>query len=277
MKVSDPSRPCSEAVSFLGNLPPIAHIAHRGGALLYPENTLLAFQSAVERHGTDIIETDVRLSADGEVVVFHDADLERTTDGTGPVSEWSWAELQGLDAGYRFTSDGGESHPFRGTGVRIPGLEAVLESLPGTRFNIELKGDDPALALAVRDIIRDCGAEKRICIGREDDAAAEHLHELLPDVLHFFPRIALTNWVMGVLMGSPVKPDPRYTMLELPLTFGGVELITTALIAQARSDGLGTFVWTIDELADMEKLVALGVSGIMTDRPDRLREVLSLN
>ena len=108
-------------------------VAHRGGSKLAPENTMAAFRRAVDWWGADMLELDVRLTRDGHVVVIHDATLDRTTDGEGPVAERTLDEIHALDAGYRFEDpDGGRS--FRGTGVVVPRFEEVLMAFPGARI-----------------------------------------------------------------------------------------------------------------------------------------------
>ncbi|HEX7955748.1 MAG TPA: glycerophosphodiester phosphodiesterase family protein, partial [Pyrinomonadaceae bacterium] len=111
-------------------------IAHRGGAGLWPENTLHAFEHAAAL-GVDVIETDVRATADGEIVVFHDERVERTTDGAGEVRALTLADLKRLDAAHRWSPDGGRTYPLRGRGVTVPTLGEVFAALPEMRFNIE--------------------------------------------------------------------------------------------------------------------------------------------
>src|SRR5262245_53518696 len=130
--------------AYLQGLRPTLHISHRGGALLAPENTLFAFRMALERYRTDVLELDVHLTRDGELVVFHDATLERCTNGSGPLSALSFAELRRLDAGYGFTRDG-RTFPFRGQGIQIPSLREVLRTFPTARLNVEVKPDVPGI------------------------------------------------------------------------------------------------------------------------------------
>src|SRR5688572_26020312 len=136
-------------------------VAHRGGARLAPENTLVAFTQAVERWRADILETDVHLSADGEVVVIHDPTVDRTTDGSGRVRDLPWAALRELDAGYRFRALDGSS-PFRGAGVRLPLLAELLERFPRMRINVECKTAEAAAPLA--RVIERHGASHRVLI-----------------------------------------------------------------------------------------------------------------
>ena len=118
-------------------LPSPIVIGHRGAAGERPENTLAAFAHGLET-GAEILESDLHLTRDGVVVMAHDETVDRTTEGSGPLREFSFAELSKLDAGYRFSADGGRTFPFRGQGLRIPTLEEGLKVFPGARFNLEL-------------------------------------------------------------------------------------------------------------------------------------------
>ena len=136
--------------------------AHRGGAGLAPENTRGAFRQAAAL-GVDGCELDVRLSKDGEVVVIHDATLDRTTDADGPVSALTAAELGRVDAGFRFGAEAG--FPWRGRGEGVPRLADVLADHPALPFIIEVKGDDPAVARAAAAVVARAGALDRVCFG----------------------------------------------------------------------------------------------------------------
>src|SRR5215470_8949667 len=131
--------------AFLEGLRPTLHIAHRGGAHLAPENTLPAFRAAVERWRTDMLELDLHATRDGELVVSHDPTVQRCTDGDGRIADQTFAELQRLDAGFHFSSDGGRTHPFRGQGARMPTFREVLRAFPGLRLNVEVKAEAPGV------------------------------------------------------------------------------------------------------------------------------------
>ena len=120
---------------FLSPMPRV--VAHRGDSKYYPENTIPAFISAREI-GVDVIETDVHLTRDGKIVIWHDPTLERNTNGKGTIESHTLSELKALDAGYTFTEDGGKTYPFRGKGVQLATLDEALKALPDTRFNIYL-------------------------------------------------------------------------------------------------------------------------------------------
>lgn len=260
--------------SFLQGLKPTLHISHRGGAAIAPENTMPAFEIAVLRYGTDMIETDVHLTRDGAVVIAHDETLERCTDGTGPISSYSLRELLELDAGYRFSADG-LTFPERGKDIRIPLLSELLQRFPQMRLNIELKaGDQGAVDIFVAEL-KKYDAVGRVCIGSEHDRIGELLVRSLPEACHFYPRDALTRVVMGMHAGAPTAGDDPYSVLDMPLYYEGIRLIHEEFLKRVRAIGRWVNVWVIDEPEEMRDLVRAGVGGIMTDYPDRLRSVLN--
>ncbi len=251
---------------FFDGLKAPLHIAHRGGAKLAPENTMVAFRAAVERWRTDVLELDVHATADGEVVVFHDPTLERCTDGAGPVSALTFSQLSMLDAAFH--------HPtLRGQGVRVPRLTEVLEAFPHVRVNLEVKTDGALQPFA--DLVRERPTlRERLCIGSEHDALASRLVEALPDACHFFPANALAAFVMSARSGEPVEDDPRFLVLDMPLDWEGLRVFDEHLAQTAKAAGKWVNVWTVDDPADMRQVIAQGVGGVMTDRPDLLRDVL---
>ncbi len=249
-------------------------IAHRGGAHLAPENTTAAFRLATERFSADMIEMDVRLTSDGELVVIHDASLDRTTDVEGLVADRAWTEVATADAGYHFTRDDGRTFPFRGKGIRVPRLAEVLEAFPAMRFNIEVKDDLPGVEDAFADVIHATGAIPLVCVGSENDEVSKRLLRTLPDACHFYPRNAVTNLIIGLKAGDTPGEDDPYHVLDIPLYFGGARLVDTQLLFRAAKHGRWVNVWTVNDPDEMERLVDEQVGGIITDRPDVLRGIL---
>jgi glycerophosphoryl diester phosphodiesterase len=248
--------------------------AHRGGAGLWPENTLEAFRGAIEL-GCTHVETDVRMTRDGEIVVFHDETLERTTNGSGRVSAHTLSQLQRLDAGYRFSPDG-KSFPRRGQGLRIPTLAEVVALSDEVRFNVEIKERGPFdLPRALLRFIEQQGIAERIVV------AAER-HELMREFRrHAQRRIAtsasrrecLQFWFASRLRLTAFLRLP-YQALQIPVRAGNLTVVTPQLLDAAHREGLAVHVWTIDERAEMLRLLDLGVDGLMSDHPDRLRQVV---
>jgi glycerophosphoryl diester phosphodiesterase len=259
---------------FEGEQPRVQVIAHRGGAHLRPENTLEAFAHAV-RLGADILETDVRATADGEIVCLHDATLERTTDGAGPLAAFTLAELRRLDAGYRWSQDGGLSYPFRGKGIAVPSLAEVLQALPRARLVVEMKPAEPAFAEALCALIRRHGAARRVLV-------ASFAHEPMLAFRAACPEVAtslsareagvfhaLHRWGLAALYPAPAPA------LQMPARLRDTELATPELLAAARGRNFRVHVWTVNDEERMVRLARLGVHGIMTDRPDLLLRSLA--
>jgi glycerophosphoryl diester phosphodiesterase len=244
-------------------------IAHRGGSGLAPENTLLAFRRALDWWRADVLELDVQPSRDGEAVVIHDPTLDRTTDGSGPVSEHSLAEIQQLDAGYRFTPDGGSTYPFRGQGVGVPKLAEVLAAFPDTRVNIEIK--DGRAQEAVWEAIRETDALDRVLIAAGSNRNRARLKDYpVPvsagkeDLQPFIAQLRL-----GIILYMP--PVDAF---QIPDYWDGKQVLTPELVQAARQRNVPVHVWTVDEVEAMKRYLDWGVDGIVTDRPDRLASLL---
>lgn len=254
---------------FLGGAPVL--VAHRGGAGLAPENTMLAFRQALDEWDADMLEMDVRLTADGQVVVLHDETVDRTTEGTGPVREMAWDEVRQLDAGHRFRDSAGES-PYRGQGVRIPLFDEVLRELPHMRIMVEPKSAESAGPLV--EVIRARGAEHRVLIGAEyertRDAARGYggpwgasRSQVKPFwLLHRIPLVG--RWYV-----------PAVDAFQVPERSGPYRVVTPAFVRAAHRANIPVHVWTVDDPADMRRLLEWGVDGIQTDRPDLLADVLA--
>jgi glycerophosphoryl diester phosphodiesterase len=249
-------------------------VAHRGGSALAPENTFPAFDRAVAL-GADALEIDVRLTADRAVVVFHDEETARLTGAPGTVEGRTLAEAAALDAAFSFSPDGGATFPLRGTGVSIPTLAATLARYPGTRLNIDAKTDDAALAEALARVIAEAGAADRVCVGSFFDVQAERLGRLLPGVARYLPQDAATCHVLAAKGGSGGQGCPRgYDLADLPHRYGTMTVVDAKVVAHFHALGIPVHVWTVDDEREMRDLLALGVDGIVTDRPDVLARVL---
>ena len=249
-------------------------VAHRGGSGIAPENTLAAFDRAASL-GADAIETDVRLSNDGVVMVFHDEDTLALTGQPGTIEARAAAEIEALDAAFSFSEDGGVSFPLRGAGLRVPTFAEALRRYPRMRFNVDAKSDDPALADALARVIREARAEERVCVGSFFDAQAERLGALLPGVARFLPQDAATRHVMAAKAGAaPVGLPGGYDLADLPARMGDLVVVDPPVIEHFHRLGIPVHVWTVDDEEEMRSLLDVGVDGIVTDRPDVLRRVL---
>jgi glycerophosphoryl diester phosphodiesterase len=247
--------------------PPIA-IAHRGSRLLWPENTMAAFSGAVAL-GYRHLETDLHLTRDGVLVCIHDHTLDRTTDGIGPVSELTFEELAGLDAGYRHV--GTEGAVFRGKGIRVPSLEEAVVTFPAVSFVVDLKTEN--LVDPLNDIVERLGLHDRLIVGSFSDRRLDEFRAVAGGRVATSTGAALSrSWVIASRMGRGVRCDAL--ALQLPRSSRGVRVIDRRLVEAAHGLGLQVHVWTVNEPVAMTELLDLGVDGIITDRPDLLKDVL---
>lgn len=255
---------------FAGPKPRV--FGHRGAAGLAPENTLPSFALALAL-GADVLELDVHASRDGVVVVTHDPTLERTTDGSGLVREHLWHELHQLDAGYQFTCDGRE-FPYRGHGVRLATLEGVLQRFPLAYCNIEVKQEEPLIVEEVIGIVTRLTAEHRVLLAAEQDAIMAHIRRHARDIATGFAAGEVAEFVSRVQAARFDAYQPAGRALQIPPRFGAMELITADSVAAAHNCGLEVHAWTINDRTEMERLLALGVDGIMSDLPGLARAVV---
>ncbi len=249
-------------------------VAHRGGSQLAPENTLAAFDRAAAL-GADALEIDVRLTSDGTVVVFHDADTARLTGEPGTIEGRPLSSVAALDAAFGFSPDGGATHPLRGTGVRIPTFADALAGFPAMRFNVDAKTEDAPLAEALADDVRAAGAIDRVCLGSFFDAQAERLGRILPDACRYLPQNAATCHVLNAKSGGAGAGCPKgYHLADLPHRLGSMTVVDAKVVGYFHAHGMQVHVWTVDDEQEMRDLLAIGVDGIVTDRPDVLKRVL---
>ncbi len=241
-------------MALIHELPRPAIIGHRGASAHAPENTLAAFQLAME-HGADGIELDAKLSADGQVVVIHDQTVDRTTGAHGVVREMTLAQLKILDAGSFFSE--------KYANERIPTLEEVFTAVGGqTMINVELTNyNSPADALPdkVAELVSRYGLQERVLFSSFHPLNLFRIHRRLPRTpvailtLEGFKGRALRGW-LGRLF-SPDFIHPYYTDVD-----------EASLLAEHKA-GRRVNVWTVDDLGDIYRLSKMGIDGIITDDP----------
>ena len=255
---------------FAGPKPRV--FGHRGAAGLAPENTIPSFALGLAL-GADRLELDVHASCDGMIVIFHDPTLDRTTNGTGPLRQRSLYELQQLDAGYQFTRDG-HDYPYRGQGLRIPTLEALLKDFPLAYCNVEIKQADPPIVAQVVEVIRQLGAEHRVLLAAEDDTVMQEIRHLGGDIATSFCTGDVADFIGRVHTGNWEGYRPGGRALQIPPRFNDIELVTKESVTAAHRCGLEVHVWTINDPDEMRRLLALGVDGIISDLPGLARVVI---
>ncbi len=244
--------------AFLDSPGPIA-FAHRGSATGGVENSLVAFQQAVDL-GYRYLETDVQVTADGELLAFHDRVLDRATDRAGVIARLPFREVR------RARIAGREP---------IPRLTDILDAFPHTRLNLDVK-DLPVVEPLV-NLVRRTGCHDRVCIASFSDRRLARVRTRLGPAVatSFGPRgvLALRVATHLPLLRRLVRAD--VPCVQIPVRARGIPLVTPRFLDVAHGLGLQVHVWTIDDPAEMARLLDLGVDGIMTDEPARLRDVLT--
>ena len=248
-------------------------MAHRGGRGLWPENTLYAFERA-QTLGVDVIEMDIRATADGVLVAMHDATVDRTTNGTGRVDGMTLAQIRKLDAGYRFESASGES-TYRGEGVVVPTLEEVLSRFGKARLNVEMKDFTPDLASELCRLLERYEAMDRVLVASFDNEPMAAFRESCPLAATSATfREGLTLHQLGKLRLTSLFRSPALA-LQMPETLGGQRVLDQRFLEVADRLNIKVQVWTVNEEAGMKRLLEMGVQGILTDYPDRLLRLMS--
>ena len=257
---------------FLSALLPL-NIAHRGGMAVAPENTIHAFTQA-RYYGSEVFELDLHTTKDGEFVVIHDDTVDRTTNGHGRVKDLTCAEIKRLDAAYYFSPEGSGIFPLRGQGITIPTLWEVFETFPECRLNIEIKEMPPGYAHRLRSLIQACAMEDKVLIAAEQHRYARAFRPLAPQLACSASRREVTIFYLLMVLHADFLYDPPFDALQVPEYYGGLHLVTPRFISWAHKKHIKVHVWTVNEQQDMERLLSWGVDGIVTDCPDRLKQVL---
>jgi glycerophosphoryl diester phosphodiesterase len=248
-------------------------IAHQGGEGLRPSNTMASFSHAVEL-GVDVLEMDIHSTADDVIVVMHDDTVDRTTDGTGRIQDLTLQEIQSLDAGYYWTDDSGESYPYRGQGITVPTLEELFIAFPDMSMNIEIKQESPSIVESFCQLLRDYEKVDSVLVASFHQATMEEFREKCPGVASSMVeseirRFFILNTIfLGAIFRAPSEA------IQIPEFSGNLHVATERFVKAAHGHNVQVHVWTVNEIEDMERMIDIGVDGIITDRPDRLIEVV---
>lgn len=243
-------------------------IAHRGGAGLWPENTLFALQKAAKL-GADLSEIDIHMTRDGVLVAIHDESVDRTTNARGLVQDLTLAELKKLDAGYRWTSDEGHTFPFRDQGIKIPSLNEIFAAFPKQVINIEIKQNDPPIVAALRELINQHKKTKQVLVSAFNARTMKVVRRLCHNIATAGTQAELDRFskLSKLFLTRPFLLSA--TALEVPY-----EMVTAHFVKAAHKKNIRVDVWTVNEVEEMERLLALEVDGILTDFPDRMLNLL---
>jgi glycerophosphoryl diester phosphodiesterase len=279
----------------------VLNIAHQGGEIEAPSNTLFAFKTAVEK-GADVLELDVHATLDRELVVIHDATVNRTTDGEGRIDQMTLEEIKSLDAAFWFVPGCGtchghpaEDYKYRGfaTGqrqmpaslasdferndFRVPTLREVLTTFPEMLINIEIKATAPETRPYEEELaalLQEFGRTTDTIVVSFLDHAVERFKLYAPEVSTATGTGETAAFWASSQGDLPGTPNPRYDALQVPIEFNGLQVVNEDFVTDAHANGFAVHVWTINDKATMKWLIEIGVDGIMTDRPTLLEKVL---
>jgi glycerophosphoryl diester phosphodiesterase len=256
-------------------------LGHRGCAGRAPENTLLSFERCLAEGG-DAIESDIQVTRDGVPVLLHDADLLRVAGTARDVAELTRMELERLDAGYHFTiDDRGHVEPdddaaFRAKGLRVPTLEEAFTRFPDARFNLEIKTNAHDAVASVVALVERFERADLTLLAAADDGIMRALRAELARRRVPAATSASVSDVAAVIRTAleGATPPAEIMALQIPTQFGDRELVTPALLDHAHRHGVAVHVWTVNEEREMHRLLDLGVDGLVTDFPGRLRDLV---
>ncbi len=241
-------------------------IAHRGHSGRSPENTRRAFRAALDA-GAQVLETDVHLSADEKIVIWHDEDFSAATGDTRPIVEREWADMRDISLGGEEGEDPADYRPLR--------LDYALKDFPGVRFNIDMKTRDRRLVEALARALRRAGAANRVVVASFHDHMVRYFRRLMPGIPTCFTKGEVLGLLLLIRTGLAglARRFPG-AVLQVPEQYGRIRVLDERVLKVLRRKGLPVQVWTVNEKEDMRRLLGAGASGIITDHPDRLVEVL---
>lgn len=240
-------------------------IAHRGGGSAALENSQNAFLKMREA-GFRFAETDAHATADGKVVLFHDSVLDRVTQARGKISQWKWNDLKHVE-----TKGGGRILPF----------DETLEEFPDLIFNVDAKHWGVVRPLI--EVIKRHRAQGQVSLSSFSESRLKVLRAKLPGIRSSLgtgaiAQLVISSWLPTTLrrpiLASLPGPERGAEAVQVPVAFKNVQVLTRPFIELAKQRGLAVHAWTINAREDMERLIRLGVDGIITDNPELAREVI---
>jgi glycerophosphoryl diester phosphodiesterase len=271
---------------FVEKLPAFTIGGHRGAPHFHPENTVESFRKTLEIDKNALLEMDVWLTSDNVVVVKHDGDVDRTTEGHGPVKSFTFAELRKLDAGYNITFDEEKTFPFRGRGYRIPSLEEVLKEFKGHLISIDIKHHTVECTDLVMKLVSDSGMIDNVIIGTFGNNVLDLVREKYPQVSTSFSKGQAVKFLILHKIGLSGLYRAKDDALMVPEYIGagvdefpgegksaGLRIVSLRFISDAAALNIPVMVWTVNNADNMKRLKGYGVRGIITDHPDILYSI----
>lgn len=238
---------------------------------MYPENTLFAYEQS-QALGGDVVDIDVRISADGVLVAFHDSTLDRTTEATGPLSALTAAELAQLDAGYDFERDG--TFPYRGAGFGVPTVEGILRAFPNTLTTLDLKIAGAEPIEPVCNLLRELGRTDDVYVGTESNDQPELFRAACPEVHTSGTREERQARRAAQEAGASESPFDQLVSQPPFVGRDDERNVTEDSLAFAHASDTAVLTWVIDDADTLRHLIEMGVDGVYTRRPDIMLEVL---
>ena len=251
-------------------------IAHQGGDGVWPGDTMYAFEKAVGI-GADVLEMDAHITKDSQIVLMHDEEVERTTDGTGLIEDLTLAELKQLDAAYDWSSDGGKTFPYRGQGIQVPTLDELFQKFPQMRYVIEIKLTQNPIEKPLCDLIRRNNMQDKIMVASFHDVAMQNFRETCPEVATSASRTEVRNFVLVGKAFLSAFVAPQYQSIQPPYDPKeslNISIMTERFIREAHAKNIKVEPWTVNDPELMRHYIEWGVDGIITDRPDLMIKVL---
>lgn len=247
--------------------------AHRGGSNLWPESTTAAYEGCLAKWPHIVLEADVRETKDGHIVVSHDAAVGRTTDGEGTVELLTLAELKALDAGYEFTKDSHDTHPYRGKGLKILTLEEALNIAPDSRWLVETKSG-PMVVEKTLKIIQDRKMDSRVLLASFKADHMTYAREHAPHIARCFDFETASRLLMAMRGGDWDAYVPDAHVVSLSKDMVSQTGLTSEDLEKLQSKGIFAQVHTVNKKEKMLEFLEFGFHSILSDRPDILAEAI---
>jgi glycerophosphoryl diester phosphodiesterase len=224
--------------------------------------------------GVDVLEMDAHMTSDGQIVLMHDDLVDRTTNGTGLVSDHTLAEIKALEVAGNWTQDDGAAYPYQGQGLQVPTVAEVFERFPDYPMIIEIKQDSPDMTGPFCDLIRQYDMAEKVLVPSFDDNTIKAFRAACPEVATASASNETRAFVIAGFLQATNLLTPAFQAMQVPESSGGIPVVIAPFVTNAHRYNLQVHVWTINDPADMERLIQMGVDGIMTDRPDLLIPLL---
>ncbi|WKZ42795.1 MAG: glycerophosphodiester phosphodiesterase [Anaerolineales bacterium] len=251
-------------------------IAHQGGDGVWPGDTMYAFENAVHI-GADVLEMDAHITQDGQIVLMHDEEVDRTTDGTGLIEDKTLEELKQLDAAYDWSNDDDKTFPYRGQGIQVPTLDEVFKKFPQMRYVIEIKLTKNPIQQPLCDLIRKYNMQDKTLVGSFHDEAMQNFRAVCPEVATSAASDEVRNYVLLGKVFLWGFYAPHFQTIQPPWNPEdslGIQIMTERFIRESHAKNIRVEPWTVNDPELMKRYIEWGVDGIITDRPDLLIELL---